>query len=292
MDPVTRLAFSDVQQRLDWVRPRRFEVKAAREGRCLRIEGVDAEALPPGSYEIKVRVGGLRLEPSAKLIRIPEGGSVRLRLREKQAKLSLRLNRTVEEFDVQSRRIVENSKLDCTSALDWLEHGKHRDRRKACLLNILAKLAAAPTPRNALNRFVDHVFLAEMDRIYCAVSPEFHTLVRRTFGADSVVHPSHQRLLSRIPSSDGRDGDGYRLRSYREPSASSLQIVVAEPAGGNGAHYADMDIDRGNPGWDLRSFLIHVGELLDPRKTNHLKLRGRLAKGATADFVYYDVESC
>ena len=43
-----------------------------------------------------------------------------------------------------------------------------------------------------------------------------------------------------------------------------MQIVVAEPPPGvaDKTHYADVDIDLGNPRLDLRSFLIHIGELL------------------------------
>lgn len=289
-DEVTKIAFERVQRRLDWFNPRRFEVEAARDGDRLRLEGVDAEALPPGQYELKLRVGGLDLQPALQDIRIRKNQPALVRFQEKKAKRRLRLNRPVEGFDRESERILRHpsSLLDGRSAVDWLTNGKHRDRRKAVLLNILAKLAAVPTVNEPLNRLVQHVFFAEMDRIYCAVSEDFHELVKRTFGHDAVVHPAHRRLLSRIPS---KDPDGYRLRSYREQASSSLQVVVAEPGEGvtDRTHYVDMDIDRGNPGWDLRSLSIHVGELLDPRQTNHLKLHRTLAKGKTSDFLYYDV---
>jgi hypothetical protein len=230
------------------------------------------------------------LKPASQDIRIRKNQPVVVRFREKEAKRKLALNRPVEEFDRHSERILRHpkSRLDGRSAVDWLTGGKHRDRRKACLLNILAKLGAVPGVDKSLNRLVHYVFFAEMDRIYCAVSADFHQLVKGTFNHDSVVHPTHKRLLSRIP---GKTPEAYHLRSYREKASSSLQVVVAEPKDGvpDRTHYVDMDIDQGNPGWDLVSALIHVGELLDPRKTNHLELRNKLAGGKTSDFLYYDV---
>jgi len=289
-DEVTRLAIERVQRRLSWLHPRHFEVDATRQGERLRLEGVDAGALPPGSYELRFRVGGMQLQPLSRTIRIRKNKATVVLFREKATARTLRLNRSVEEFDEVSQSILKHpeSILDGLSAAEWLTRKKHQDRRKAVLLNILAKLAALPSVKEPLNRMVQHVFFAELDRVYCAVSEEFHELVRRSFLHDAAVHPTHQRLLSRIP---GGNAEHYTLHSYREKASSSLQVVVAVPKEGmkDRTHYSDMDIDKGNPGWDLKSFLIHVGELLDPRKTNHLTLHKKLATGKPSDSLYYDV---
>jgi hypothetical protein len=70
-----------------------------------------------------------------------------------------------------------------------------------------------------------------------------------------------------------------------------MQAVVAVPPGGdpNRPHYADLDIDLGNPLQDLTGLFTHFGEILNPGQTDHLKLAGRFAKGGTKDFHYYKV---
>jgi hypothetical protein len=55
--------------------------------------------------------------------------------------------------------------------------------------------------------------------------------------------------------------------------------------------YADFNIDLGNPLQDLEGFAIHIGELISGDVTDHLKLRRKLAKGATKQFIYYTVTS-
>ena len=295
-DEITKHRFKAVQQRLDWLNPARFEVEIARADGRLRIEGVDAKALPPGGYTIKMKVDGFQFKNTQRPIRIPKDGSKKVVFEIKKEELKLKLNRTVEEFDDNSRRILQNtnSKLDGLNAADWLTAGNGQDRRKAALLNILAKLSAVPVARKneCLGRFVKHVFHAEANRIYCAVRPEFLKIVKKTFGHDLFVHSTHARLLSRVPSKQAdrnKMKDRYRLKSYREKVATSMQVVVAEPKEGSpDTLYADLDIDKANPSYDAARFILHVGDVISSKTTNHLKLRKRLAGGATGDFIYYE----
>ena len=83
----------------------------------------------------------------------------------------------------------------------------------------------------------------------------------------------------------------YELSSYRQGGRNCLQIVIATlPAGSADlTSYVDVDIDLGNPLWDLEGLIVHASELLDSGRTDHLALRSKFAKGATSDFLYYDL---
>ena len=290
LDAATKLAFKRVQRNHDWLSRNVFQLDAARQGDRLRLDGVDAKALPPGRYEIKMRLSGMQFVQSTHDIRIRKNQSTVVRFREKPAKQELVLNRPIDAFDKESVRILRHpkSRLDGRSAPDWLKNKQRQDRRKAPLLNILAKLAALPRVASPLNRHVHYVFHAEMDRIYAAISEDFHKSVKRAFTKDPTIHSTHRRLLRRIPHPRAAQ---YKLTSYRERAASSMQAVVAAPPEdvADRTHYVDLDIDKANPGWDLARFILHVGDVLDPRKTNHLKLRKTLTAGATSDFLYYNV---
>ena len=71
--------------------------------------------------------------------------------------------------------------------------------------------------------------------------------------------------------------DTHDLESYREKVATSLQVVVAKPKEGSpDTLYVDLDIDKSNPNYDAYRFMLHVGDVINSKKTNHLKLRDKL----------------
>ena len=298
-DVITKHRFKVVQRRLDWLNPSRFEVEISRHLEQLRIDGVDKDALPPGGYTIKINVDGLDLEKTRQDIHFTRGGFASVTFEAKKENLKLKLNRSIDEFDVNSRRILNNrkSRLDGHPASEWLAAEKIQDRRKAALLNIFAKLNAIPVTSNnqPLSRFVKYVFHVEVDRIYCAVKRKFLEFVNGDdyFDHDAVVHSTHARLLSRIPSTQSNRPklkDTYKLDSFREKAATSLQAVVATPKQGSpDILYVDLDIDKSNPNYDAFRFIMHVGDVINSSKTNHLRLRSRLVKDATGNFLYYDV---
>ena len=137
------------------------------------------------------------------------------------------------------------------------------------------------------------MFHAEVDRIYCAVKPKFLEIVHGAFKHDAFVNPTHARLLSRMPFKQKdrpKLKDKYKLESYREQAATSLQVVVAEPKEGSpDTLYVDLDIDKSNPNYDGLRFILHVGDVISSKKTNHLRLRSKLVGDATGDFLYYNV---
>jgi len=107
-------------------------------------------------------------------------------------------------------------------------------------------------------------------------------------------HPIHQRLLDllvRLNIVDRAAIGGFQLVSYRQGGRNCLQIVLAIPPAGfsDPTLYADIDIDLGNPLWDIEGLVVHLGEMLDSGRTDHLKLRDRLDRGDTRDFMFYDV---
>ena len=297
---ITKHRFKAVQRRLDWLNPSRFEVEISRHLEQLRIEGVDKDALPHGDYTLKINVDGLDLKSTRRSIRIPKNGSVKVTLEAKKEKLKLKLNTSVRKFDDNSRRILNHpkSKLDTLPAAEWLTADNGQDRRKAALLNIFAKLNVIPVANKnySLSHSVKHVFHAEVDRIYCAVKPEFLKIVHGAFKYDAFVNPTHARLLSRMPFKQKdrpKLKDKYKLESYREQAATSLQVVVAKSKQGSphtDTLYVDLDIDKSNPNYDLLRFMMHVGDVINSKKTNHLKLRSKIVKDPTTKkFLYYDV---
>ncbi|HKQ80181.1 MAG TPA: hypothetical protein VJ810_41195, partial [Blastocatellia bacterium] len=134
---------------------------------------------------------------------------------------------------------------------------------------------------------VEHVFFADVDRCYFTVKSDLLTRLetlatgsKKLFNDEgSPAAPIHKRLKERVESLGG-GYNGYRLRSFRQKGKLSLQAVVFAPFSGDLSRqsYAEFDIDLGNPGDGLQGFFIHLGELLSPSKTNHIKLRDKLAK--------------
>ena len=285
-DPIAQKQVERVRWRLDWPSQRSFKLNISQQGHRLRLEGVDREALPAGRYNIDFRLSGINFKQSRWNKTIPEGGKLELTFEEKPPQHRFSLNTAVANFDNETNRILKDSKLDGETADQWIQpHMLHRDRRKSCLMNVLAKLAVVPSHDMRLNRFVKRIIFAEMDRIYAEVAPEFFKIVKQGFlKKDPVVHGTHKRLFETIPDIPG----GYKLESYRENRAKgSLQVIGAVPKNGGDVAYVDIDIDKANPGYDLARMFIHFGHLFDPRKTNHMNMR-KFISAQTGDFLYYD----
>jgi hypothetical protein len=88
------------------------------------------------------------------------------------------------------------------------------------------------------------------------------------------------------------DADKFRLHSFKRRGNNSLRATVAVPPDGDSSRrfYAEFDIDLGALERDFEGFFIHVGEVLSPDKTDHLKLREKLATDQTVrEFLYYRV---
>ena len=288
---VTKERVWRVQQRLGWLGTRDFKLKVSRQGSRLRVKGFDAKALPAGRYDIELVLSGIRFKKSEfRNIRIQEGGALELTFEEKRPMHRFELNTSVGKFDPETKSILRASELDGKPGDRWIQPNvRHRDLRKACLMNILAKLAVVPSRQKPLNTLVRKIFFVEQDRVYAEVAPEFFETVKRRFlPKDKTVHSTHERLLEKIPGSP----ENYGLRSHRERKGNgSLQVIGAVPKKGTSAsrdvRFVDIDIDEANPSFDLSRFFVHFGHLFRSGKTNHLRVRRKIAS-QTGDFLYYN----
>ena len=284
-----------VRQIEDWAVDA-FKLAVTRDGESLVISGAGkrkrAESLPPGNYTLRFVVSETRLSNSIADIEIPEDG---------EAVVSLHVvassNRLVvadrSQWDAETRAVCEhpNSRIDGMDPLGWISQPQPRIARKACLLNLLAKARSLPSARvgESLCSQIESVRWADVDRIAVTAAPGLLPMLRDTAGWRDTgpIHPTHAQNLARVFGGSAND---YNIESFREPvAARSLQVVCATHRT-SGRVFADLDIDLGHPGIDLTGLIVHIGELLDPSRTNHLDLFGPLAGGSTHDFLYYRLE--
>ena len=81
------------------------------------------------------------------------------------------------------------------------------------------------------------------------------------------------------------------LFSFRVEGSPSLQMVIATPSSPFNACFVDLDLDLGNPLQDVAGLVVHIGELLSGKPTNHLDLQKKLSNGKAAPYLYYRVVS-
>jgi hypothetical protein len=301
---ITEFRLRRVRVIQDWA-PGAFTFKVSLESGSLVCRGVDPLSLPFGVYDLTLEISDLMGQGQPLEVEVPDSGAADVIAKFKTDPRRLVLTAPIQDFDDRIKAVVldAGSRIDGMAVADWLE-GPARPRRKACLLNILAKARAArgPAPRSSVLDGVRSILFAEVDRIYVTATADLYSSLR-TLAADPAKpfyfegEPKaamHKRLLSQIgPDHQNLEQDAalFHLQSYRQELKPTLQTVVAIPPGGdpNRAYYADMDIDLGNPLQDLDGLFTHFGEILDPGQTDHLALAEKLAKGATSDFHYYKV---
>lgn len=301
---ITEFRLRRVRMINDW-EPGAFRFRVTQDNGGLICGGVDPLSLPSGRYTLQIMISDLDPQGQPLVVDVPDSGSVEVVAKFKPDARTVKLVTGVDGFDDQIKAVVLDPKtgIDGQDIATWLA-GTARPRRKACLLNILAKARAAkgPAPKSSLIGGVKSIFFADVDRIYVAATADLITNLR-TLAADpgkpfyfegEPKSATHKRLLDQIgPGGQNLEPDAaqFQLQSYRQEGRTTLQAVVAVPPGGdpNRPHYADLDIDLGNPLQDMDGLFTHFGELLDPGQTDHLRLADKLATGATADFLYYRV---
>jgi len=298
---ITEFRLRRVRQIQDW-RNGEFKLNIGLDAGAIVCRGVDALSLPFGRYVLEARVSDWEPAYQPVDVDVPENDSVDIKLGFRADRRRIKLVTTVDDFDPAIRRVLEDpaSQIDGLPASTWIAGTTSRPRRQACMLNLLAKLRTArgPRPKSWLIDSVRSFLFADVDRVYAATSSTLLTDLQ-TLSKDpskpfyfegSPKSATHQRLKEAIRPQEA-DASRFDLFSFRQEGKASMQIVVAVPPGGDPArtHYADLDIDLGNPLQDLEGLFIHFGELLSPNQTDHLKLAEKLSKGLTGEFLYYKV---
>jgi hypothetical protein len=264
----------------------RLELKAV-DGE-LRLQTRGEDRIPDDNYIMKFKLEDTKFEKIPSLD-IEDGlGEVKLTMRRFKDKINVYKSLHKDELleGVLSRK---SPKIDKKTLSEWIDDETRRPKRRACFLNLLAKLRALPTPDEPLISYVRYFFFVDVDRVYAAVEPKFHDLLEKTDNGTGKflkdpgnVHSTHVRLLDHIK----RKREWYvedRLVSYREDAMPSEQAVVAVPEGNEDEvkrrlHYADLDIDLASPYRDLLGVVVHLGEILDDGRTDHLKMWKKLRK--------------
>lgn len=296
VDDVTKYRLRRVCQVQGWD-PNAFKLLFTVEDGAIVLRGVDRYSLPEGRYTVSVNIEEARITPGRKRVAVPHdgAGSVDLQIATDDRTVAADLS----VCDPVIRAILDRSTIDGETAVDWLDNDQRRATRKACLLNVLASLRTRPTPSRHLATHVRDVFWMANDRAYATVDRALYDDLER-LAADPArpFYPEgspraaiHLRLLERIPEPPERRAlfPPDCLLSFRGEGRPSLQVVVAKPPAGCDYTYAEFDLDLGNALQDIEGFVVHMGELVDGKSTNHLDLRPLLAKGPAREFLNYSV---
>jgi hypothetical protein len=291
---VTRERMNSIRRVQGW-EPGQFKLNVSVEDGSLLLRGVNEHALPAGSYKVQLEIEEAKTRGGFRPVDVDDdsGGSVTVEVEMDDRDVEVDL----EDCDASIQSVLERSQIDGATGIDWLEDTNRRPTRQACLLNLLASLRTRPTQSAPLIDLVHDVFLVANDRIYAKVDrtllDSLEALVRDPkkpfFGEGKPHAPIHGRLLSAMPEPvevRARFGD---LLSFRGEGKPSMQAVIAVPPPDLSHTYAEFDLDLGNPLQDVLGFIVHVGELLDGKPTNHLDLRKTLARTKAADFLCYTV---
>ncbi len=289
-----------VRLRHDW-REKQFNLDVAVHDGGLLLSGYrgDREGLPFGPYDLTVEVESYRFQNGQQRILLQKGERKTVAL---VTESDLRRVQLLDNYDAATASLVNQSTVDGNPLAAWLASPVPREARKACLLNILTKLAAPPMPgarQPALTGLFASLHFADVDRVYAAADPALPPQLDRFVSRNGWAFEGrpkasiHQKVvtdaLKRFPELRGKTLDDFVLSSYRQGGRNGLQIVVAAPKFAHPVVYTDLDIDLGNPLWDLEGAIIHLGELLDSGRTDHFSLHRKLNRGETQDFVFYRI---
>jgi len=289
-----------VRRRHDW-RNKEFKLDVVLHDGGLLLSGFkgDREGLPPGPYDLTVEVESYRFKDPTPRVVLPEGKQKAVVF---DAEVDTRNIALRGNFDKATDKLVNNSSIDTDPLLTWLASKTPRPARKACLLNILTKLAAPPMPKvkKGLTHRFQSLHFADVDRIYGVADPALKDDLTGFVAKEGWVFEGrpkaavHKKVVSdaiaRFPADlAGRTEKDFQLESWRQGGRTCLQVVIATPLFKQDKSYVEADIDLGNPLWDLDGLFVHLGELLDPSRTDHFDVHRKLKKGDTEDFVFYDV---
>ena len=161
-----------VRLRHDW-RDKEFGLDVMAKDAGLLFSGYkgDQEGLPFGVYDLTVEVESYRFKNGEQRVVIGQGKQVEIVL---DAEPDTRQVKLLNNYDKATAKLVNNSAMDGQDLEQWLSSKTPREVRKACLLNILTKLAAPPMKdiaKKSLTDRISSVHFADVDRIYAMADP-------------------------------------------------------------------------------------------------------------------------
>jgi hypothetical protein len=297
-DDGTRYRMAHIRQVKGWS-PQEFRLRLSVEDGSLVIRGDDEFSLPEGFYDVTANVSDAKARKRPKRVEVPhdDHGVVVVDLELDDRTIDVDLSAA----DQQILDVLASSTLDDQPGVQWVEDDDIRPARRACVLNLLASLRVFPTASAPLLSDVTCLFKALDERSYGQVETAFADRVTQLSEDHDKVYPEgrpnapiHRQLIPAIGEFDASARglfDETGLLSFRAEGGPSLQMVVASPKQAYDHRFVDLDLDLGNPLQDVVGLLVHIGELLDGRPTNHLDLRKQLAKGKAAPYLYYSVKA-
>ena len=295
-DDITGYRLARVRQIQGWD-PGQFKLTITVEDGSIVLRGVDRFALPEGRYTLTMTIEGATTRTVRRRVTLPYDGFAAVQVEVKTDDRSIAADLTACDGDI--RRILDASTIEGQAGAEFVSDNDWRPARRACLLNLLASLRVRPALRHNLVGHIREVFVVFPDRIYARVSRGLFDRVmelvldpKKPFYREGrPTSPTHLRLIERLPEPPERRAlfPPEALVSFRGEGAPSLQMVILEPPAGCDYTYADLDLDLGNPLQDVAGFVVHMGELLSGRVTDHLDLRARLARGPAKPFLYYSI---
>lgn len=296
-DDITKYRMRRIRTLQGW-EPNQFKLSLGVEDGAIVLRGVNPHALPEGRYRVRVQLEEANTRSLTRTVQIVEDehGVCEIEVVTDTREVMVDLS----ACDPAIRRVIDASSIDDQHAEPWLS-GAWRPTRKACLLNVLATLRIRPLASAPLLSYVQHIFWVSNDRLYARVDRQLPGILetlsldsRKPFYAEGrPTADVHLKLLDAIPELPATKKlftpDG--LRSFRAEGRPSLQAVIAQPPAGLAHTYAEFDLDLGNPLQDGAGFIVHMGELMDGKMTNHLDLRKDLAKTKAGDYLYYTLHT-
>jgi len=296
-DDGTKYRMMHIRQVKGW-QPSEFRLRMSVEDGSLVLRGDDEYSLPEGWYNVTANVDSAKVKKKPPRVEVKHDSHgvvvIDLELDERTIDVD------ISEADEQILDVLARSVIDDQAGTLWIDDDDVRPTRRACALNLLANLRVFPSLSNPLIADVTCLIHGGDERTYAQVSPAFCDRVTKLSEDHDLVYPEgpphasiHELMLKSIDGFDPAATGVFLasgLRSFRAEGGPSLQMVITtEPQKTYASRYADLDLDLGNPLQDIAGFVVHIGELLDGKPTNHLDLWKKLKKGKAAPFLYYKV---
>jgi hypothetical protein len=289
---ITAYRLQRIRQLQDWRRGE-YHLNLTIKNRQLVLTGVRPDGLPGGQYDVSLMIEDLPVLRGRMPVTLPENGSVTLPVHVHPDQRQIVLDDTA--IDEAVAALLDASTVDGENLLAWLADARWRASRKACLLNLVAKLRSLPhnDPHPLIKEIVE-IFKVGTERVYARVTPGFYETLQALarnpkhpfYYEGRPTAPIHQLLLGAAKVSKTT----HTLESFRQEGKTCMQAVIAVPKEPHGPYFADLDIDLGNPLQDVIGFITHIAEL-GGGPTDHLDLRTKLDHDDFArPYLYYRVD--